>query len=561
MPVYDTYPAVDENYEFPPEIKNTVTDFKGVIPSIKSEDVPSGIYMTSSASMSYHGIPLNGTLIINKSKTSVAVYWIIISEEGILQRYHGSAGWQQWKPVTDEHTRKITAGTDWNTLIERGEYQRVYASDDPNSPNNSTGTLVNFDSLHPNGIISSIFISYAGNGIFYRSQNSSSVFSPWVRLDQIPNAQSAESSRKDYVRSSFRERRGGTIGTGGLAAVGLRFDHHTDSFKAKVYPKLKELNLPWAQALNPANVGSGDDQVTYTELQNMCIDTGGEIYNHGRNHQDAINVGQLNREIITSLNDLRTNLPAISVEGWMPPGVGNGGYMGFSGFETEDQYATVGGGMVLSRHGAIHGYKTGIYRCLDGANPIGHAHTTLDTQTLSQAQGIVNGAIATTSGVIFMLHSNYLDQTGYMTTSTLNQILDWIAAQRDAGRIEVLTPSGILLADAGSSYRRNLINVPAGTSSSTITQNIAITRADQRGVPHELKLTASLPSNGTVSVKAVFDSPRGPRTVTTTHSLLAAKAKTTRSAFTIPLDATSVQVEISFSTPTMKHLEPQLHAV
>lgn len=569
---YTLVPGVDPATNlFPPEVlaslgKN-LSFYRGALSTTSVlKDIPSGVYSVATAAirdaLGFPGTAI-GPVLLSKNSTGVGVYLHYFTADGVFHNYHGSGGWVGWSVLTEDYKRTIPDGTDWNTITAHGEHQKVYAHADPNSPSTSPGTLIAFDTTHPNGITSHLFLAYAGNGIFYRSQNASSVWLEWQRLDRTKDAQPDEVSRGQYNRSLFRSRRGGSIGTNGRAAVGLRFDHHLLPFGEKVLPLLKTYRMPWAQAINPANVGGGDDNWSFAKLQTECLNSGGEVYNHGRNHQDATTVGQLRREIVQSLSELREGLPKLSVEGWMPPGVGAPGYMGFSGFATEEEYSTIGGGMVLSRHGAVHGYVPGIYREMDGSNPIGRSHTTLDQATLASVQGIVNGAVKTGSGVILMLHSNYLDQSGYMTTAVLESIISWLSDQRDAGNIEILTPSGILLADVHSSYRRNLLQnglANTMTASNPYSENVAITRADQRGVPHQAVVHVKSISSGSPRLRIVSTHPGGTVTSEDFAYVSSGNYRTFIANTTVPLDATQVTVSLS-TGGTFEHSEIKFHAV
>lgn len=266
-----------------------------------------------------------------------------------------------------------------------------------------------------------------------------------------------KAARRDMLVSAFTERRGGRVGTNGVAAVALRFDHHLDPFVSKVLPLLQQYGLPFGQAINPQNVGTGDDNRTWAQIQSMCTDNGGEVWNHGGNHLDATGVGPIRGQITGALDTLKANLPGLAIEGWMPPGLASGGYDGYSPMTTPEQhYGTYAGRLIISSHAAVYGYIPGSYRGMDGTNPIGRTHMTMDASTEANIKAWINGAKAIGAGLTLMLHSNYLDTAGYLTTSALGNVLAYLAAERDAGRLVILTPSGLQLAADDTEYRQNL---------------------------------------------------------------------------------------------------------
>jgi peptidoglycan/xylan/chitin deacetylase (PgdA/CDA1 family) len=272
-----------------------------------------------------------------------------------------------------------------------------------------------------------------------------------------PRNEDIKAARRSVLVDAFTQRRGGRLGTNGVGAVALRFDHHLDSFVAKVLPLLQQYGLPFGQALNPQTVGTGDDNRTWAQIQSMCLDNGGEVWNHGGNHLNASGVTAITQQVVGSLDTLKANLPGMAVEGWMPPGLADGGYDGYSPMDTlERHYDTFAGRLILSTHAAVNGYIPGSYRGLDATNPIGRAHMTMDTANEATVKSWINGAKAVSAGLTLMLHPNYLDTTGYMTTADLGSVLAFLAAERDAGRLVILTPSGLQLAAEETAYRQNL---------------------------------------------------------------------------------------------------------
>lgn len=342
-----------------------------------------------------------------------------------------------------------------------------------------------------------------------------------------------------------RHRRGGTIGTG-KATVALRFDHHLVPFRDKVLPLLKKYNLPWAQIVCPDRVNSySTDLMTWAELQTMVLENGGEVWNHGATHGDATTKAALETEIVGSLATLRTNLPELAIEGWAPPGLADGGYMGASPFKTTAQNTeTYAGQLIMGHHSFVAGYSNELYRVLDGQPPIGASHWTVDAATPASIATHLNNAEERDAGFALMLHSNLLDEVDKITTADFEVILADIAARRDAGTLEVVSYSGLWIADARSTGRQDLAPKAARTVSTAVAAagSHAVTvssygRGIQLGATKEIWVKLDASASGTVDI-AVTGKP------TTTHTVTAG-VNTLRRPVTLGLTSGNVTVTVT----------------
>src|SRR5699024_3716435 len=212
------------------------------------------------------------------------------------------------------------------------------------------------------------------------SRSTTGNWQPWTKVRGVdPHLDDAWARHGDLLARA-RARRGGGIGTGGVPAVALRFDHHTGPWMTKVLPLLEARGLPWAQIINPSKMGTGDDTMTYAQLQDAALRSGGEVWNHGGNHGDARYPGEAVREIPDALTALQAGVPRLAVEGFAPPGLAAGAYMGASPFKTPEQNTgTYTGQLILRNHAFVAGYAEGVYRTLDPTiQPIGAPHITMD---------------------------------------------------------------------------------------------------------------------------------------------------------------------------------------
>lgn len=364
-----------------------------------------------------------------------------------------------------ENGVELTAGANANLLTENGDYYSRYGD--------VSATLVNFPEKASghlrvrttrNGVTTQMWQTIGQSfQVWARSTASVSAgtWSEWLplvnRIDGVQdNTRSAFS--RDIKVQRYEMRRGGVIGTGGLPAIALRYDHGLANFKAKILPLLRKYNLPSGQMINPAGLAEPGNASSFTELQSWALNDGVEMAFHGRTHGEADNSISLRREILTGLEEMKAGLPKLEIEMWAPPGVGGSAFMGFdTGKTPESFYDTEAGQLIMANHAVGDGHSFGSYRSLDGKVYFGGGRPTIDEQTPSWVASIIRGAMNEGMGLELMLHPVYLDQPGYMTTSQLDEVLANIAALRDQGKLTVLTPSGLYVADSKTEVRHNLL--------------------------------------------------------------------------------------------------------
>ena len=281
----------------------------------------------------------------------------------------------------------------------------------------------------------------------------------WTGWDEFKPAseQGAASLEHDMRVTQFRSRYGGTYGTGGKAVVTLAFDHGTNNFISKVLPVLERLALPASLGLNsgmydPAYIfAASDNQTTFTQIQTAALTSGIGILNHGRMH----NAGG-ETEIVGGRNDLQAALPLIPIEGWMQ----SGAYGDFnSGGSFESYWKHPIGQVILNAHAYAMGNIQEPIKALSGDMMPGFDGQWLDNgaSPIATVKSLIAEAQKVGGGVMTRMHPMYLDTSGYITTAQLTEFLEWVAVERDAGRLMVLTAAGLNLADSSSSERRNLL--------------------------------------------------------------------------------------------------------
>lgn len=358
-----------------------------------------------------------------------------------------------------------TAGTNLDTLLPSAgaQYKWWNITSNPtgiaNMPGKPwTGQVEAFTS--GNRRIATQRVTYDdGSGIYTRSlfdTDGSGVFnrtSEWRQLNNQP-----DSGRRELLVDAARRRRGGTIGVGNKAVFAFRYDHWLTDFKAKVMPIHAENDVPASQAIIPSLVGTPTNNMTWAELQDWCLDSGGELINHGLGDHVSTNLeADYVREIREGLAGIQAGTPRLAIEGFNPPGVVSESWGGYSPMDTYDRHETYAAQVILNNHAVVSGYIGNVYRDLDGSNPIGPAHLTIDGTTASAVKAVMDRMVKTGMGGVFMLHPNMLDQAGKMTTAGLAEIIAYAAQLRDEGKAEILSQTGLHFADTGSSRRSDWV--------------------------------------------------------------------------------------------------------
>lgn len=277
-------------------------------------------------------------------------------------------------------------------------------------------------------------------------------FSAWRDLTaptQVASTSDAGLANALLVQDFTRRRP--VVKTGGKPAVALRFDHGLGNFRDMVVPALKRLNLPAAQALNGGDWDRAENGGVNASEVNTWVEEGWlEVWNHSLNHvAPPASATELEAQVKGGLDKLRADLPAAVIDGYAPAGT-SGDTTGFDGGGTvASWWSTAPGRAILSTHAVATGYLDGtVYRTLDGEVRQGQSHYTVDTLTLDTMKARVTGAYTGARGVALMLHPSRLDTEGYLSSADFVAFLEWLAAERDAGRVVVLGYYDLLRADS-----------------------------------------------------------------------------------------------------------------
>lgn len=352
--------------------------------------------------------------------------------------------------------------------------------------------------------------------------------------------------RKELLQQGVSARKGGVIGTGGKGVIALRFDDAPADFVTKILPLLKARNLPFTRVTTSDSIASTGEIVTdakLTEMQDYCIKSGGEVWNHGRDHADAAGETAIYDNLIGALDKLRLKMPRIPIDCFSPPGGAETFYGDWLMKDLESWATSYAGRLLMGHHAIVSGYfPNTYYRPLDGHLRDGQLHYSCDAYTAaSSVTQLVDRARDWKVGVSLMWHAHNLDASGKQSLAVFTECLDYIVAQRDAGNIEVLTLSGLGAADANSSHRDDLLTVHSG---STLNTYVLYPQFRQSALGSTRELLADVTGTAGATVTSVIGES------TKTHTIPAGGVLKLRHVATIPLDAGSNNITVSIDANT-----------
>src|SRR5699024_10301692 len=312
-------------------------------------------------------------------------------------------------------------------------------------------------------------------------------------------------------------RRGGGIGTGGKPVFMWRFDHWLVAFRDKILPILREYDLPATLNVNYDNMDNpqnGGGSITWSDVQDWNQYDGIEIANHGATHTNASTRDAIYHEIVEGRRNLEAAMPRVAVETWQEHGSaylvasdidGDEGLdLGREPKSFTDSYA---GRLIMAEHAIVEGKFGSFYPPLTGSPQIGQSHYSMDRQTAAEAISTIQYAQKVGRGLTGYTHPGLMDQVNiggslypatynedgsvdfegthyateaefrtaqdtagnivHMPTKDFRAICQWLAAERDAGRIVVMTAAGGGFADKRSNHRENLLPASLADWSST----------------------------------------------------------------------------------------------
>jgi peptidoglycan/xylan/chitin deacetylase (PgdA/CDA1 family) len=340
-----------------------------------------------------------------------------------------------------------------------------------NLPVTWPGTLHTFGkgtSVRSQFFLPSYVGSAASNGsehalLYARRTNQGGGWNPW-----IPVGGRHDETRQGALRLAGMRQRVGAVKVTTPATVTIVMDHGLTNVESKVLPLLRARNLRATLAINSQKWDDPDNSGATQADVKTWTDTF-EIANHGRNHLLTGDLAADREEIEGGRDELESQL-GVTVDTWVQTGNGSSSYDFADGNALANYWTTTTGQFIARSHAVWTGlvpHTTKRYP-IDGQPKPGAHGFWIDTGTAT-AQTQVETAINEGTGVIIRLHPQFLDTTGYLTTTELTAFLDFLVARRDAGEVTVLPFREWSVADKAANIRRGtgspegVVVAPVGT--------------------------------------------------------------------------------------------------
>lgn len=373
--------------------------------------------------------------------------------------------WSAWEKLNSlgniTNPRLMAAGTNVNFFyaLERSYHYRI-------SNQATADTIIGLPQQVPGEFVNirgtgfQTFMAYGASPTFwFRGITSvtNQTWGQWTALNGAGATTQTDVAAQHMVRADMiRKQMGYKIGTAGRGTIMLRFDDYPQDFKNVVLPVLRTNALPCYIAVT-VNHFEELQPTPWAEVQGWAVNDGVQPWNHSWTHSAASTPASLTMEIIESADRFDTVMPAVKIGGWVMPGTGaTPPYGGYNGAADADFYDTDAGRLILSRHGIVNAARPGSMEPA-GGHPIGQAHLTFEAWSVAQFQATVNEAAVGGYGLSLMAHPQNLGLPGYMTTADFATCMAWLAAERDAGRVQVLSGHAAAVLDPDSDYRHNLL--------------------------------------------------------------------------------------------------------
>ncbi|MFW0110002.1 polysaccharide deacetylase family protein [Rothia sp. P13129] len=363
----------------------------------------------------------------------------------------------------------------------------------------------------------------------------------------IPKESLSLSGKHLILQQNISARKGGKIGTGGRAAIALRFDDGALEFKEMALSLLEKYAFPFTRVTTSNRVGENSkEKDTFESIQNYVIHHGGEVWNHGVTHTDAPHE-KLRYEILGGRNKLRRQMPRIPIDCFAPPGGDSIKYEGHMPSDSPEKWGdSYAGKLILENHGLASGYlRNSYFRPLDGIMRDGQTHYSLDSYNFLRARDLINRAVEWKMGVVLMWHMNSVGQEKKMSFTDFKKTLEYIAQLRDQGALMVLTVSGLGVADRSICYRDNILPISSGNPfRTTITHSKY--RQNVSGSTRELSAQVNA-TPGSKVMSRIGESRKY-------HEVPESGTFYLRHVATIPLDEQNIVVEIDADAEDVKLL-------
>ena len=251
------------------------------------------------------------------------------------------------------------------------------------------------------------------------------------------------------------------------AMICLRFDDGRDEDYAVAYPELISRALPGGFALSPGKLDTANYISTAEGLTMQA--NGMEILCHSQDHgADPATYAAFVAQTYTARENLRT--AGFNVDSFTPPGTWVAGYQ----WTTEAHLDTIAARALRGWFAAFTGYVAdpspwkAYVAPLPCQDTFRWSYYNTDTATAAQLQTRVDDAILYAGGCRLTFHPYRFNAGGYITSADYITFLAYLKTKRDAGLIDVVTPTAFQFARrVAAAYRLNLFADPSFEASAT----------------------------------------------------------------------------------------------
>lgn len=369
-------------------------------------------------------------------------------------RTQGSLGkpvWGPWQKIGKDTGASLPNGTDLNQVFGNSWAGTWWVD------NAATGQIASLLNL-PEFKQGTLEVSATGNGFttqIYRSFNGALWWRTQTRLGQPSWGTWTDLTKTGSIAGVVRHaileeelrRTYSPPDPGSGVPVAFIFDHGTNNFRDMVLPKIQEHSLEVTLALNSGMYDTSapryayDNQTTWSEIASWPV----EIANHGKTHGTASTDDELHAEIVGGLEELKANLPSKKILTWVQSGQAtNTTWQGFANGASSDSWAGSKAGELIYGHhaastGAVVASQAPLYD-LDGQPRQGVFGYWVDTASgIAAAKVAIGKAVAEGKALILRAHPELLGTAGKTTASEMQAFLDWLKAEQDTGRIQLMS--------------------------------------------------------------------------------------------------------------------------
>lgn len=505
-------------------------------------------------STNVQNIPTNSTGILTVDTVGIGVIQTYINTSYTPKVYvrritPSTSVYGKWVELsggegTSTQTLSVASGEDLNNITEPGLYT-VIPSNITNRPIEANGVL-EVMSLGIARIQRYTTVGYEPRTFTRRTTPNSSIYGEWFESGSTESVNSQYIKTSEYKNSLINKlsaTKGGVIGTNGRAVVSLRFDDSATVFKDSVVSMLFDRGIPFTRVTTTERLESvPKDMDTLESIQNYTIKCGGEVWNHGMTHGNVSGLkSKKGFETVGALEKLRSGMPKLFICNYAPPGGSAVTYDGdFPLDSIEKLTETYSGKVITTNHAIASGYLEGtLFKSLDGRPKDGQRHFSADAYNLSRIKSIINNAVNTGTGVVLMYHPANFGETGYISFSEFEKILDYLVDMRKSDKIMLLTKSGMSFADIRYPIRHNLIKDDSIVSSdSPITIGFVSDTEGIQGSTREMVFKSTLDVQ---SLETTVEFIGSGLLSSKTHSIID-KKEYYRHCFTVPMDCSSIKI-------------------